>query len=135
MRIQIITLLQVITILTLSFTLCDGNCMKQTKGSLLAIGVFDFDDFPSVKSFENAISRHNLLRHTECIPELKNKTIIVKSEMSLRELMALVDTTMQQGPCFMVYASKSSKARIVLDVAMFQRTNIITAVQEVRSIM
>lgn len=134
MRIQIITLLRVITILTLSFTLCDGNC-KQTKGSLLAIGVFDFDDVSSVKTFENAISRHNLLRHTECIPELKNKTIIVKGEMSLRELMVLVDTTMQQGPCFMVYASKTSKARIFLDVAMFQRTNIITAVQEVRSIM
>lgn len=134
MRIQIITLLRVITTLTLSFTLCDGNC-KQTKGSFLAIGVFDFDDFSSVKSFENVISRHNLLRHTECIPELKNKTIIVKGGMSLRELMVLVDTTMQQGPCFMVYASKTSKARIFLDVAMFQRTNIITAVQEVRSIM
>lgn len=134
MRIQIITLLQVITILTLSFTLCDGNC-KRTKGSLSVIGVFDFNDVSSVKSFENAISRHNLLRHTECIPELKNKTIIVKSEMSLRELMVLVDTTMRQGPCFIVYASKSSRARIVLDVAMFQRTSIITAVQEVRSIM
>ena len=123
-------ILQVFIILALSYVYCDGYC-NQANGLLTLVGVFDFNDISSLKTFENAISRQNSVRYIECVPKLTYQTLIVKNETSVQELMDLVDTALQGGPCFMIYASENINARIVLDIATHQGLNIITAVEEV----
>lgn len=124
------TILPVFIILALNYAFSDGNCNEE-KASLAVVGVFDFNDSPSVKAFEDAISRHNSLRREECVPSLNYRVILVKKDMSVHELLTLADSALLDGPCLMVYASEDSKARIVLDIATRQGLNIITAIPEV----
>ena len=120
----------VFVILSINDAFSDGNC-NQAKTSLAVVGVFNADDSATLKDFKNAISHHNSLLHEKCVPSLTYTTLLVKKEMGVQELMRIVDTALHDSPCFMVYASDDSKARIVLDIATRQGLNVITAVEEV----
>lgn len=122
------TISTVLIILALNYAFSDGIC-NQDRTPLAVVGVFDFEDSASLNSFERAIARYNSLKFENCVPRLTYTTIILKKEMSIKELMDHTDIALRDGPCFMVYASEDSNARIVLDVATRQELNIITAVQ------
>lgn len=125
------TALPVFLILAMNYVHSDGICDSQEKVSLGVIGVFDFGDTSSLEGFENAISRHNSLKQKQCVPKLTYRTLLVKSDTSVSELVGLAEGALQGGPCFMVYAVEDNKGRIVLDLALSHGINIITAVQEV----
>ena len=124
------TLLTVFVILPLNYAFSDGNC-NQAKTSLAVVGVFNADDSATLRDFKTAILHHNSLVQEKCVPSLTYTTLLIKKEMSVQELMGIVDSALHDGPCFLVYASNDSKARIVLDIATRQGLNIITAVEEV----
>ena len=124
------TLLTVFVILPLNYAFTEGNC-NQAKTSLAVVGVFNADDSATLRDFKTAILHHNSLLQEKCVPSLTYTTLLIEKEMSVQELMGIVDTALHDGPCFMVYASNDSKVRIVLDIAARQGLNIITAVEEV----
>ncbi|PFX22265.1 Glutamate receptor ionotropic, NMDA 1 [Stylophora pistillata] len=115
----------VFIISTLYFAFSDGNCNNEEKGSFGIIGVFDFADVSSKEAFENAASRHN---SKECVPKFINRTLLIKNDSSVSELIDLAQNTPKTGPCFMVYATEDSKARIVLEFAITQGINVVTAI-------
>lgn len=125
------TALCAFVILAVNYAFSDSNCNIQEKGSLDLIGVFDFGDMSSVESFTNAISRHNSLRQEECVPILTYRTLLIKSDTSVSELIDLADEALQGGSCFMVYAAEDDKGRIVLDLAIGHGLKILTAIKEV----
>lgn len=129
------TALTVFLIMAINYVFSDGNCKSQERGSVAVIGVFDFGDASSVEGFENAISRHNSLRQKQCVPILTYRTLLIKSDASVSELISLAESALQGGPCFMVYAAEDNKGRIVLDLAIGQGLNIITAIREVSSLI
>ena len=118
-------------ILAVNYTFSESKCSSQEKRSLDLIGVFDFDDMSSVERFTNAISRHNSLRQEECVPILTYRTLLIKSDASVSELIDLADEALQGGSCFMVYAAEDGNGRIVLDLAIGHGLKILTAIQEV----
>lgn len=129
------TALPVFLILATNYVFTDGNCKSQERGSLAVIGVFDFRDASSVEVFENAISRHNSLKQEQCVPSLTYRTLLIKSDASVSELINLAQAALQGGSCFMVYAAEDNKGRIVLDLAIDHGLNIITAIKEVCTVV
>ena len=125
------TALCAIIILAVNYAFSESKCNSQEKESLDLIGVFDFGDMSSVESFTNAISRHNSLRQEECVPSLTYKTLLIKSDTSVSELIDLAEEALQGGSCFMVYAAEDGNGRIVLDLAIGHGLKILTAIQEV----
>lgn len=125
------TALPVVIILALYYAFSYGNCNNQEKGSFEVVGVFDFADVSSQRGFENATSRHNSLSQEECIPRLTYSMLLIKSEMSVSELIDLAHNRLKSAPCFMVYAAEDKKARIVLDFAINQGLNVLTAIPQV----
>lgn len=122
------TALAVFFISTLYFVFSHGNCNFREKGSFGIIGVFDFADSSSKEAFEKATSSHN---SKECVPKFMNRTLLLKSDASVSEIIELAQNALQTGPCFMVYAAEDSKARIVLEFAITQGVNVITAIPPV----
>lgn len=119
------TALAVFFISTLYFVFSHGNCNFREKGSFGIIGVFDFADSSSKEAFENATSSRN---SKECVPKFMTRTLLLKSDASVSEIIELAQNALQTGPCFMVYAAEDSKARIVLEFAITQGVNVITAI-------
>lgn len=116
---------------TLYFAFSDGNCSNEEKGSFGIIGVFDFADVSSKEAFENAASRHN---SKECVPKFIKRTLLIKNDSSVSELIDFAQNATETGPCFMVYATEDSKARIVLEFAITQGINVVTAISPVSMI-
>lgn len=131
MNIPQTTALCAFVILAVNYAFSESKCNSQENGSLDIIGVFDFGDMSSVESFTNAISRHNSLRQEDCVPLLSHRTLLIKSDTSVSELIDLAEEALRGGSCFMVYAAEDDNGRIVLDFAISHGLKILTAIQEV----
>jgi len=118
-------------ILAVNYAFSESKCNSQGKESLDLIGVFDLGDTSSVESFTNAISRHNSLRQEECVPILTYRTLLIKSDTSVSDVMDLAEEALEGGSCFMVYAAEDDNGRIVLDLAIGRGLKILVAIQEV----
>lgn len=134
MNIPQTTALCAFLILAVNYALSESKCNSQENGSLDIIGVFDFGDMSSVESFTNATSRHNSLRQ-DCVPLLSHRTLLIKSDTSVSELIDLAEEALRGGSCFMVYAAEDDNGRIVLDFAISHGLKILTAIQEVSIII
>lgn len=135
MNIPQTTALCAFLILAVNYALSESKCNSQENGSLDIIGVFDFGDMSSVASFTNATSRHNSLRQEDCVPLLSHRTLLIKSDTSVSELIDLAEEALQGGSCFMVYAAEDDNGKIVLDFAISHGLKILTAIQEVSIII
>lgn len=129
------TALHAFVILAVNYAFSESKCNSQGRRSLDIIGVFDFGDMSSVEGFSNAILRHNSLKQEECDPILTYRTLLIKSETSVSELIDLADEALQGGSCFMVYAAEHDNGRVVLDLAIGHGLKILTAIQEVSMIL